>query len=73
MRQPSAMELLSLATVMLMVGAMVLWRIPAQLCDQCEHCLAARRAEERERQDEWHRKVHAWSGGEHCPVCRRDG
>jgi hypothetical protein len=67
------MELLSLAVVALMIGSMLLWRIPAATCDQCEHCRETRRAVERERQDEWHRKVHAWSGGEHCPICRPDG
>ena len=73
MPQPSSMEVLSLVTVGLMIGATILWSVPETSCDHCEHCLSERRAKERERQDEWHRKVHAWSGGEHCPVCRRDG
>ena len=69
--QPSAMEVLSLAVVGLMAGAAALWRIPANACDECDQPRRAPRVQRR-RQDEWHRKLHAWYGTEHCPVCKSD-
>jgi hypothetical protein len=67
------MEGIAIAVVGMMVGAVALWSMPANVCDQCEHCLAERRENEIRRQDERHRTLHAWYGHEFCPVCRPNG
>ena len=69
MAQRSAMELLSAALVGVMAGSLLLWRIPARACDQCEHCVAERLLAENKKKEEMHRKMHAWYGRDHCPLC----
>jgi hypothetical protein len=64
------METLSFAVVGLMAGAALLWRLPQAACPECEHCRIERRKAELRQADELHRKMHAWYGREHCPVCR---
>jgi hypothetical protein len=66
------MEVLAFTVVGLMAAAAILWRIPANECDQCDHCLAQRRTAEHRRQDELHRQWHSWYGQERCPICRRE-
>ena len=63
------MEVLSAALVGIMAGSLLLWRIPARACDQCDHCRVERQVAEARKQDEVHRKMHAWYGREHCPIC----
>ena len=63
------MEILSAAILGIMAGSLLLWRIPAKGCDECEHCLAERRETESRKQEETHRKMHAWYGRERCPIC----
>jgi len=63
------MELLSAALVGIMARSLLLWRIPARACDQCDHCLAERLLAESKKQEEWHRKLHSWYGSERCPLC----
>jgi hypothetical protein len=67
------MAFLAIAIVGLMVGAAILWLVPANVCDKCDHCRAERLEYERRRQDQRHRSLHAWYGGELCPVCRPNG
>jgi hypothetical protein len=66
------MEILSLAVVGLMAGATALWRVPANRCDQCAHCLAERREEARQRQEAHHRQVHGMYATGDCPHCHSD-
>ena len=66
------MEILSAALVGIMAGSLLLWRIPARACDQCEHCVSEAREAEVRKKENLHNKMHAWYGGERCPICAVD-
>jgi hypothetical protein len=66
------MEILSAALVGVMAGSLLLWRLPTKACDQCEHCLGERLLAESKKKVEMHRRMHAWYGGDRCPLCSTD-
>lgn len=75
-----ASDILLLASVFLVIGAVVLWRLPSGYCPQCWHCKQQRLEEaalkrEKEtievnrRKRESHLWFHKTYGKDGCPYC----